>query len=101
MSKYECTVCGYIYDPKEGDEASEILAGTSFKELPDDWVCPICGAGKDEFYYDTGTGYAIMDGGEDKDILKAGSGGSKLTGGSGNDELYGGTHRVEGGSGKI
>jgi flavin reductase (DIM6/NTAB) family NADH-FMN oxidoreductase RutF/rubredoxin len=49
MEKYECTVCGYIYDPKEGDPDGGIKAGTSFEELPDDWVCPVCGAGKDQF----------------------------------------------------
>lgn len=49
MAKYECTVCGYIYDPKEGDPDGGIKAGTSFEELPDDWVCPVCGAGKDQF----------------------------------------------------
>jgi len=49
MAKYECTICGYIYDPKEGDPDGGIKAGTSFEELPDDWVCPVCGAGKDRF----------------------------------------------------
>ncbi|MGC9780498.1 MAG: rubredoxin [Candidatus Heimdallarchaeota archaeon] len=49
MEKYECTVCGYIYDPDKGDPDSGIAAGTSFKDLPDDWVCPICGAAKGDF----------------------------------------------------
>ena len=49
MDKYECTVCGYIYDPEEGDPDGGIAAGTSFEELPDDWVCPVCGAGKEDF----------------------------------------------------
>lgn len=49
MAKYECTVCGYIYDPKEGDPDSGIKPGTSFEELPEDWVCPECGAGKEDF----------------------------------------------------
>ncbi len=49
MAKYECTVCGYIYDPELGDPDSGIKPGTPFEELPDDWVCPVCGAGKDEF----------------------------------------------------
>lgn len=49
MAKYECTVCGYIYDPKEGDPDGGIKAGTPFEDLPDDWVCPVCGAGKDQF----------------------------------------------------
>jgi rubredoxin len=49
MKKYKCTVCGYIYDPEKGDPASRISAETSFEDLPDDWVCPVCGVGKDEF----------------------------------------------------
>ncbi len=49
MAKYECTVCGYIYDPEVGDPDSKIKPGTPFEDLPDDWVCPVCGAGKDEF----------------------------------------------------
>ncbi len=49
MDKYECTVCGYIYDPKLGDPEGDIKPGTPFEELPDDWVCPVCGAGKDRF----------------------------------------------------
>jgi len=50
MQKYECSVCGYIYDPDAGDPDNDIEPGTSFEELPDDWVCPECGAGKDEFF---------------------------------------------------
>ena len=49
MEKYECIACGYIYDPKEGDTMEGIEPGTSFKDLPDDWLCPECGVGKDEF----------------------------------------------------
>jgi len=49
MKKYKCDVCGYIYDPKAGDPDSNIPAGTSFKDLPEDWVCPLCGVGKDQF----------------------------------------------------
>ncbi len=49
MSKYRCTVCGYIYDPEKGDPDGGIEAGTSFEEIPDDWVCPVCGVGKDQF----------------------------------------------------
>lgn len=49
MTKYKCTVCGYIYDPKEGDPDNGIEPGTPFEELPDDWVCPVCGAGKEDF----------------------------------------------------
>ena len=49
MEKYECLMCGYIYDPAVGDPESGVEAGTAFEDLPDDWVCPDCGAGKDEF----------------------------------------------------
>lgn len=49
MDRYRCTICGYIYDPEEGDPESGIEPGTSFDDLPDDWVCPMCGASKDEF----------------------------------------------------
>ena len=49
MKKYICDICGYIYDPEIGDPDSEIDPGTSFAELPDDWVCPICGASKEDF----------------------------------------------------
>jgi len=47
--KYKCTVCGYVYDPEKGDPESGIKPGTPFEALPDNWVCPICGAGKDQF----------------------------------------------------
>jgi flavin reductase (DIM6/NTAB) family NADH-FMN oxidoreductase RutF/rubredoxin len=49
MDKYVCTVCGYVYDPVKGDPDSGIAAGTAFEDIPDDWVCPVCGAGKDAF----------------------------------------------------
>ncbi|OGN89297.1 MAG: High molecular weight rubredoxin [Chloroflexi bacterium RBG_13_46_14] len=49
MKKYECTICGYVYDPEEGDPDSGIAPGTAFEDLPDDWVCPICGASKEDF----------------------------------------------------
>lgn len=49
MAKYVCTVCGYIYDPQKGDPDSGIGPGTPFEKLPDDWVCPMCGASKDMF----------------------------------------------------
>jgi rubredoxin len=49
MQKYVCNVCGYIYDPAEGDPDSNTPAGTAFDALPEDWVCPVCGAGKDDF----------------------------------------------------
>jgi rubredoxin len=47
--KYECQICGFIYDPEEGDPDANIELGTSFEDLPEDWVCPICGATKQEF----------------------------------------------------
>jgi len=49
MAKYECTVCGYIYDPDMGDPDGGVPLGTPFEKLPEDWVCPVCGASKDEF----------------------------------------------------
>lgn len=49
VKKYVCEVCGYIYDPADGDPDAKIPAGTSFESLPEDWVCPMCGAGKDSF----------------------------------------------------
>jgi rubredoxin len=49
MDKYECIPCGYIYDPAKGDPENGIPAGTPFEKLPDDWVCPLCSAGKDQF----------------------------------------------------
>jgi rubredoxin/flavin reductase (DIM6/NTAB) family NADH-FMN oxidoreductase RutF len=49
MKKYKCTMCGYIYDPAEGDPDNGVEAGTAFEDIPDDWVCPDCGVGKDEF----------------------------------------------------
>ena len=49
MKKYECTACGYIYDPEKGDPDNDITPRTSFEELPEDWTCPVCGVGKDKF----------------------------------------------------
>ena len=49
MAKYECTVCGYIYDPELGDPDGNIAPGTPFEKLPDDWKCPVCGAPKSDF----------------------------------------------------
>jgi rubredoxin len=49
MAKYVCTVCGYVYDPSAGDPENKIPAGTAFENLPDDWVCPVCGAPKSDF----------------------------------------------------
>ncbi|OGC11135.1 rubredoxin [candidate division WOR-1 bacterium RIFOXYA12_FULL_52_29] len=49
MKKYICLVCGYVYDPAKGDPGSGVAPGTSFESLPAGWVCPVCGAGKDQF----------------------------------------------------
>jgi len=49
MDIYECTVCGYLYDPEKGDPENGIEPGTPFEDLPQDWVCPVCGASKDQF----------------------------------------------------
>lgn len=49
MEKYTCTLCGYVYDPAEGDPDNNVPVGTAWKDVPADWVCPLCGAGKDEF----------------------------------------------------
>jgi len=48
-AKYQCEVCGYVYDPEKGDPDSGIAPGTPFESIPDDWVCPICGVGKSDF----------------------------------------------------
>jgi len=55
MDMYACDMCGYYYDPEYGDEENHIDAGTAFAYLPPDWVCPACGASKDEFqkFYDS------------------------------------------------
>ncbi len=47
--KWNCVLCGYVYDPDVGDPTSNIPAGTPFEDLPHDWVCPECGAGKEDF----------------------------------------------------
>ena len=49
MDKYKCMVCGYIYDPKLGDPDSGVEPGTVFDDIPDDWVCPVCGVDKGQF----------------------------------------------------
>ncbi len=49
MKKYECTVCGYVYDPQVGDPDSGVAPGTAFEDIPDSWVCPVCGVAKDSF----------------------------------------------------
>ncbi|MDR1818837.1 MAG: rubredoxin [Methanobrevibacter sp.] len=49
MDKYVCEICGYVYDPEIGDSDNGIDPGTDFSNVPDDWVCPICGAPKEDF----------------------------------------------------
>lgn len=49
MKKYICTVCEWVYDPEIGDPEQGIEPGTPFEALPEDWVCPLCSVGKDEF----------------------------------------------------
>jgi rubredoxin len=49
MERYECSACGYIYDPVKGDPDNGVNPGTPFADLPDDWVCPQCGVGKEFF----------------------------------------------------
>lgn len=46
MKKYVCDVCGWVYDPEVGDPEGGIAPGTAFEDIPDDWVCPLCGVGK-------------------------------------------------------
>jgi rubredoxin len=49
MEKWQCSVCGYIYEEATGDPDSGVNAGTKFSDIPDTWVCPVCGAGKAVF----------------------------------------------------
>lgn len=49
MKKYVCTVCGWVYDPAKGDPDNGIQPGTAFEDLPEDWTCPECGVGKEDF----------------------------------------------------
>jgi len=49
MESWICTICQYVYDPAAGDPDNGVPPGTSFESLPDDWTCPVCGAGKDAF----------------------------------------------------
>ena len=49
MKKFECMVCGYIYEEELGDPDNGVAAGTKWDDVPEDWLCPVCGVGKDEF----------------------------------------------------
>jgi len=49
MKKYVCDICGYVYDPSVGDPDNGVAAGTAFEDIPESWVCPVCGASKADF----------------------------------------------------
>jgi len=49
MDRYVCTICGYVYDPEQGDPDNGVAPGTKWEDVPDDWECPVCGAPKDDF----------------------------------------------------
>ncbi|MCX6827607.1 MAG: rubredoxin [candidate division Zixibacteria bacterium] len=49
MKKYVCKVCGYVYDPMQGDPDNGVVPNTLFENLPNEWLCPVCGVGKDQF----------------------------------------------------
>ncbi|MFI3272390.1 MAG: rubredoxin [Pseudomonadota bacterium] len=49
MEKHVCELCGYEYDPAEGDDENDVAAGTAFADIPEDWTCPVCGAPKSDF----------------------------------------------------
>jgi rubredoxin len=49
LQRYKCLVCDHIYDPVDGDPDGGIAPGTAFEDIPDDWMCPVCGAGKEDF----------------------------------------------------
>lgn len=53
MTVYVCELCGYEYNPREGDIDSGVEAYTDFEDLPENWICPLCGAGKDDFTEET------------------------------------------------
>ncbi|MCL2070500.1 MAG: rubredoxin [Treponema sp.] len=56
MQKYNCSICGFVYDPAQGDPSKGIKLGTAFEDVSSDWVCPTCGLTKDAFYSE-GDGY--------------------------------------------
>jgi rubredoxin len=49
MEKWVCTVCAYVYDPEKGDPDSGVAPGTPWESVPEDWLCPLCGVGKEDF----------------------------------------------------
>ena len=52
MKTWTCVICGYTYDPANGDPDNDVAPGTAFEDVAEDWVCPLCGAGKDSFTED-------------------------------------------------
>ena len=60
MEKWVCIVCGYIYDPEIGDPDNGVEPGAPFEELPEEWVCPDCGVGKDMFEQEQGVWYTFL-----------------------------------------
>lgn len=49
MDRYVCEICGWVYDPEQGDPDNGVAPGTKWEDVPDDWECPVCGASKDDF----------------------------------------------------
>jgi rubredoxin len=49
MEQWKCTICGYIYSPEDGDPEEGVMPGTAFESIPDSWLCPVCGVGKEDF----------------------------------------------------
>ena len=49
MDSWKCVVCGYVYDPEQGDPDNDVKPGTAWEDVPEDWLCPACGVGKDSF----------------------------------------------------
>lgn len=49
MEKYVCTICGYVYEEELGDPDNGVAPGTKFEDIPEDWVCPLCGVPKSDF----------------------------------------------------
>jgi rubredoxin len=50
MKKFQCSICGYVYDPEEGDVENDVNPGTPFEDLPPGWTCPVCGVSIDDFF---------------------------------------------------
>jgi rubredoxin len=62
MDVFRCTVCGYLYEPQNGDATRGIPAGTQFEDLPAGWTCPVCGAPRDMFAPALGSGQDVVQG---------------------------------------